>query len=94
MKIKTSPELFKVIKQALDSGNWVLEGGGKHQKLRHVTGRMVTFAASSSERQAFKYLARDIKHVELGMPGRGQPNVCAVVNMPKVGYNEFTGTKH
>lgn len=72
MKIITSPELKKVVKAAIASGQWTLEDGSKHQRIRHVNGRMVTFAASSSDRRACLYLARDIRHIEKGIPGWGQ----------------------
>ena len=76
--IKTSPELLVIIKKALGSGAWTVEAGRKHHKLRHTSGRMVTFAGSSSDRQASKYLDRDIRHVEMGYPGRGQANVLPI----------------
>lgn len=91
MAIKTtSPEIRRVVEAALARGTWVLEAGGKHVKLRYHTGRMVIFAVSASDVRAHKNLLRDIRHVELGIPGRGEPNVCAVANMPKQGDNSLT----
>lgn len=74
-KMSKSPEVNKVVIQAVKSGAWHLESGGHHSKLRHTSGRMVTFSGTVSDVRSFKNLERDIRHVELGLPGRGQPNV-------------------
>lgn len=80
--LKTSPEIRNVVNAALSSGNWSLEKGSKHPKIRHSSGRMVTFAVSSSDRMAAKFLERDIRRVEQGIPGRGEnKEVMHVVNL-------------
>lgn len=70
-----SPEIAKIVNAAVSTGKWRIESGTAHGKLRHESGRMVTYAATTSDRRSFKNLARDIRHVELGMPGRGEANV-------------------
>lgn len=69
--MKASPEIKRIVKAAIDTGKWTLEDGSKHARIRHASGRMVTFAGSSSDRQSALYLKRDIKHVEKGLPGWG-----------------------
>lgn len=82
MKLKTSPEIKKVIEAAVASGEWMLEDGKKHGRLRHVrSNRFVTYAGSSSDRQACLFFKRDLIHVEKGIPGWGQnqevtANIC------------------
>ena len=90
--IKTSPELRKQVDKAIESGNWEFEKGSKHQRLRHkASGRMVTFALSSSDRNAAKFFARDLRHVEAGLPGWGQPQTIeGVASLKKSRYTSVT----
>lgn len=64
-------EILVIVNAAVKTGKWSVENGGKHPKLRHVSGRIVVFARSTSDYLACKNLARDIKHVEKGLPGWG-----------------------
>lgn len=84
-RFATSSGIRKIIDQAIASGAWDLEQRSKHNKIRHrVTGRLVVFAVSASDHLAEKNLARDIKHVECGMPGRGEKKeVFNVILNPK-----------
>lgn len=68
----TDDRVRKVVTAAIDSGQWELEIGSKHQRIRHTSGRMVTFGKTSSDRDSHLFLARDIRRVEAGMPGWGQ----------------------
>jgi len=65
----------KPIINALATGKWeiVPNTGANHHKLRHIpTGRIVIVGASPSCHHVTANIARDIKHVEAGMPAWGK----------------------
>lgn len=74
-KSSNNPEITKVINKAIKTGAWHIENGSRHGKLRHTSGRMVVYAATASDVRSSKNLERDIRHVELGLPGRGEPKM-------------------
>lgn len=77
-RIASSPEVQRVMANAIASNLWEFIGTNGHTKLRHkASNKIVVAAVSPSCPRAAKNLARDIRHVEAGLPGWGMPNVIA-----------------
>lgn len=71
-RIESSKEVRKVIQTAIASGAWHMESGKKHNKIRHTSGRIVSFAASPGDNhRGALNLQSSIRHIEDGRPGWG-----------------------
>lgn len=75
--LKVARDVRPIVAAAVATGNWELIGRNRHYKLRHIpTGRLsVAPTCDSSCPRAAQNFARDIRHIEAGLPGWGVPNV-------------------
>lgn len=72
--ISTSSEVRKVIETAVKTGAWHIESGAKHQKIRHTSGRMISFPTTPSDnKRSSLNLKSEIRKIEMGLPGWGCP---------------------
>lgn len=71
--LKVSPVVRTVVAAAIASGDWEVLPRNRHYKLRHIpSGRMIVAPTSGGDVRCAKNFARDLRHVERGLPGFGQ----------------------
>ena len=70
--LKVSPVVRTVVAAAIATGNWEVLPRNRHYKLRHIpSGRMLVAPTSGGDVRCAKNFARDLRHVEAGLPGWG-----------------------